>query len=167
MKPMLLPTVEETLRCIRDSLQEAIAPALTTQTLRSSMASTIHLLHYIERRVEDEGQMRYDEIEKLRGVVAEILAFADNHREGAKLAAAIRQTLGAKRDPGVYPSLKLLAEDVGQMRQHVCDALLLVQSASGADSDKLRETLHGYAVWQLVQEEKLMTAAFRGRGPRR
>jgi hypothetical protein len=167
MKPMLIPTVGETIRCIRDSLADVIAPQLSTQTLRSSMGSAIQLLHYVEWRVEDEGQMLYDEMKYLGGLFAEILAFADKRREMATLAKAIRQTLDTKRDPDVYPSLKLLAQEIGQMRQHVCDALLLVQATSDTESEQLRESLHRYTGWQIVQEEKLMTAAFRGRGPRR
>jgi hypothetical protein len=167
MKPMLIPTVGETVRCIRDSLADVIAPQLSTQTLRSSMGSTIQLLHYVERRVEDEGQMFYDEIKYLRGLFAEVLAFADKRPEMASFAAAIRQTLDTKRDPDTYPSLTLLAQEIGQMRQHVCDALLLVQSMSDTESEQLRDALHRYTAWQIVREEKLMAAAFRGRGPRR
>ena len=131
------------------------------------MGSTLALLNYVECRVENEGQILYDEIKYLRDVFAKVLAFADKLPEAAKLATAIRLTLGTKRDPDVYPSLKLLAEDIGQLRQHVCEALLLVQSMSGTDSEQLRDALHRYTAWQIVQEEKMMASAFRGRGPRR
>ena len=167
MKPMLIPTVGETVRCIRDSLADVIAPQLSTQSLRSSMGSTLALLNYVECRVENEGQMLYDEIKHLRDLFAKVLVFTNQLPEAGKLAAAIRLILGTNRGPDVYPSLRLLAEDIGQMRQHVCDALLLVQSMSGTESEQLREEIHRYTAWQIVQEEKMMAAAFRGRGPRR
>jgi hypothetical protein len=167
MKPTLIPTLAETVRCIRDSLVDVIAPQLPTQTLRSAMGSTIHLLHYVEWRIEREGQMLYDEIKYLRGLFAEILAFAESRPNAASLDRAIRQTLDAKRDCDVYPSLKLLAQEVGQMRQHVCESILLVQSIGDTESEQLRESLHRYTAWQILHEEKLMSGAFRGRGPRR
>jgi hypothetical protein len=167
MRPTLIPTLGETVRCIRDSLVDVIAPQLTTQTLRSSIGSAIQLLHYVEWRIEDEGQMLYDEIKCLRGLFDEILAFQDERPEGASLAKAIRQTLDAKRDGDVYPSLKLLAEEIGRMRQHVCDSLVSIQSTSDPQSEKLRESLYRYTAWQILREEKLISSAFRGRGPRR
>jgi hypothetical protein len=64
-----------------------------------------------------------------------------------------------------------LAQDVGRLRGHVCDALVALRalpaSAASADTQTAHQRLREYIAWQLKQEARIIEPAFRGYGARR
>lgn len=170
MKPMLVPTAADVVRCIKETMDTVITPAFPEGSSEISFATTIgHLLSYVEHRIEDEGQQLFDEVRYLRGVFPEALGWLAGRPGTEALAAAIRASLDARRDPDVYPSLSLMAVEVGELRQHICDLLELVHADGepAGGTAALHATLREYMRWQIQLEGKLVEPAFVGRGPRR
>lgn len=164
--PILTPTPAEVLGCVRQTLENVIAPALKGGAEQSFAVTMTHLLSYVERRIDNEGQLLFDEIVRLK----ELLARArDWLPENDALAGRIADSLSVQRDPAVYPSLKLLAREVAVLRQHVCDLLLMLQAAEpDAGAEALHQAVRDYIVWQLEEEgARIFEPAFVGRGPRR
>jgi hypothetical protein len=59
-----------------------------------------------------------------------------------------------------------MAAEVGRLRQHVCDLLILLQSLNGAGAD-IHNEIRAYIAWQIEQEGKVVEPSFLGFGPRR
>ncbi len=172
MKPLLTPTAGETIRNIRQGLEDWIRPATQGSAAYSYATTAIALCHHVESRLELEGQQLFDEIARLRPLLARAAEVMDGHDKGAALAAAIRRALAEERDPAVYPTLSATAEQVAQLRQLVCDIqdIVIPQDEAGQASDAvkaLREDIRSYIGWQLEEQGKIVEPAFRGRGPRR
>lgn len=172
MKPVLTPTATETVRNIRQGLEDWIRPATAGSSAYSYATSAIALCYHVEQRLENEGQQLFDEITRLRTVLANAAALMETRTDGGDVAASIRATLATERDPSVYPTLTATSEEVAQLRQHVCDVqdIVIPECEAGTASDAvkaLREEIRTYIGWQLEEEQKIVEPAFRGRGPRR
>ncbi len=170
-KPMIVPTAADVIRCIEETMERVIQPALTSLSDRSAATTIRHLLHYVAIRIDAEGQILFDDAKRLRAVLAECLAWLDARPDAESLAAAIRETLNRERDPEIYPSPVLIAGEVASLRQHVSEVLALLLKLApddrGAAGEALHQTLRDYIVWQVEQEAKIIEPAFVGRGPRR
>ena len=171
MKPILTPTAAEVVRCVRETIESVLKPALQGRSEFSYATSATHLLAFVERRLEDEGQILLDEVNYLRGLFPDALSWLATQPHTSALCAAITESLQFKRDADIYPSLRLMSEQLGPLRQHVCDLLLLLQAAENngrsAAGDELHSSLRRYIAWQLEREGTIVEPAFRGRGPRR
>jgi hypothetical protein len=167
MKPLLTPTAAEVVRCVRDTLETLITPALKGRSEFSYATTANHLLTLVERRLESEGQTLLDEIRKLHGIFPDALAWLATQPGNDALSTAISASLRRERDPNVYPSLRLMAEEVAALRQHVCDLLLLLQKSENGAGSQLHAALRSYIAWQLEQEGSIVEPSFVGRGPRR
>lgn len=169
MKPILTPTAAEVLRCVRETMDSGIIPSLTGQTERSNAATIQHMLRFVEYRIDREGQVLFDEIARLRELLATALPWLEGRAEAAALRTAIADILATTRDPAIYPALGLLGDEVALLRQQVCDLLILLHAAPPADA--VSADLHGqvrhYIVWQLKQEGTIVEPAFVDQGPRR
>jgi hypothetical protein len=166
MSKTVVPDVAAVIRCIGDTMDEIILPALTTPVQRSAGATMRHLLRYAAAQIDTQGQMLLDEQHRLHKLLGEACIFLDGIPAGTALAAAIRATRAEKRDPTIYPSLSLMASEVGNMRQHVCDLLVILQSLNSA-GESLHNEIRAYIAWQIEQEGKVVEPAFLGFGPRR
>ena len=170
MKPQLLPGVTDIVRNVREVTRDLLAPALAGDSERSAAATIDHMLRYAERLIEHQGQALLDEEARLKALLPSVADWLAARPESAPLAGAIRATLAHARDPAVYPTLGMMADDVALLRQHVCDALLALQQlgdARGAEGEAVHAGLRAYIRWQLEEEGRLVEPAFLGHGPRR
>jgi hypothetical protein len=153
---MIIPTAADMLKTVQATLESVIKPDLTSTGTRSAAASAGHMLRIATLRIEVEGQILFDEAAKLRELLPRVQAFLG---DGA---------LPPVRDTSVYPSLALMAAEVGTLRQGVCDALEALQGRDlDAEGTRLLSELHSYIAWQLEQESKMIEPATIGHGPRR
>jgi hypothetical protein len=166
MSKTVVPNVAAVIRCVGDTMDEILLPALTTPVQRSAGATARHLLRYAAAQIDAQGQALLDESLRLHKILGDASMFLDSQPAGAALAASIRATLAEKRDPTIYPSLAIMAEEVGMLRQHVCDLLILLQSRNGA-GEKIHNEIRGYIAWQIEHEGKVVEPSFLGFGPRR
>lgn len=172
MKPILTPTATETVRNVRQALEDWIRPATQGSNAYSYATTAIALCHHVEIRLELEGQQLFDEIARLRLLLDGSVGVMERHEKGAAIAAGIRRTLSENRDPMVYPTLSATSGYVARLRQHVCDLqnIIIAEDEAGIASDEvraLRGAIRDYMAWQLNEEGKIVEPAFRGRGPRR
>jgi len=172
MKPLLTPTAVETLRTMRQALEDWVRPATQGSSAYSYATTVIALCHHVETRVELEGQQLFDEIARLRPLLSGAAEIMERHPRGGAVAADIRQTLVRERDPQVYPTLSATGDEVAQLRQHICDVqdIIIAEDEAGVASAEikvLRADIRDYIGWQLDEQRKIVEPAFRGRGPRR
>lgn len=172
MKPVLTPTAVETLATVRQALEDWIRPATEGSSAYSYATTAIALCHHVESRLQLEGQQLFDEIARLRPLLAHAAEVMDGLAEGGAIAAQIRQSLDRKSDPAIYPTLAATAEEVALLRHHVCTVqdIIIPQDEAGSASTEvkaLREKIRDYIGWQLEEQGKIVEPAFRGRGPRR
>lgn len=172
MSPILLPTASDVLRCIRETVQSTIMATLPGHAERSAATTICHLLRYVERRIECEGQSLLDEERKLQGILRAAAVHLDARGDelGRTLAGAIHRSLETA-DPAIYPSLTLMAERVALLREHAGSVLAALQPQQaierGTEGDAIRQSLREYITWQIAEEGKLVESSFAGHGPRR
>jgi hypothetical protein len=168
--PKILPSAIEIVRNVREVTRDVIAPTLASHSERSAAATIDHMLRYVERLLAGEGQALLDEEARLKALLPRVAGWLDGRPGMAPLAAAIRETVAATRDPAVYPALTIMEDDVAMLRQHVCDALVALNAAGddkGAEGEAVHAALRDYIRWQIATEGKLVEPAFLGHGPRR
>lgn len=161
---MIVPTAADMLKTVQATFDCVIRPDLGSTATRSAAASLGHMLRIATLRIESEGQILHDERARLDALLPQVAAWLG--REGHVVAASI-----AARPPiadDVYPSLAIMAGEVGALRQGVCDALEALQGLTlDPAGNRLLSELHGYIAWQLEQEGKMIDPATIGHGPRR
>jgi hypothetical protein len=170
--PELTPNIGPMLRCVRETLEIWITPALQGRPELSYVTTAAHLVAYAERRIDLEGQMLFDEIARLHALLPSALDWLSKRPDSDVWQTGLAAALAYRRDPGIYPSLALLAGEVARLRQHVCDLLELLNAddAAGRTNSEgacLHAALRDYIAWQLEQEGQIVEPAFRGHGPRR
>jgi hypothetical protein len=151
---MIVPSAAEMLKTVERTFESAIKPDLSTTATRSAAATISHMLRIATLRIEIEGQILFEEAATLRALLPRVQSF---------LGAG---TMPPERDASLYPSLALMAGEVGALRQGVCDALEALPAHERAGEALLKE-LHEYLAWQLEQEGRLIDPATIGHGPRR
>lgn len=153
---MIIPTAADMLKTVADTFEKVLKPDLTSTSTRSSAATVGHMLRIATLRIEVEGQILLDEERKLRDLLPHVQAYLG------------KGMLPPARDTSLYPSLALMAAEVGALRQGVCDALEALQGRDlDAEGKQLLSELHSYVAWQLEQEGKMIDPATIGHGPRR
>ena len=168
---MIVPTLTDVVHTVSSAIEAVIAPKLEGLRERSTITTIRHLLRLVEHGIEGEGQVLYDELSRLKGLLSNVADVFDARLELRGLAAAIRASLAIERDPSVYPSISILAQEVGRLRGHVCDALTALRglpaSAQGSATQAAHQQLRDYIRWQLEQEARIIEPSFRGHGARR
>lgn len=168
---MIVPTLADVVHSISGAIDEVIAPKLEGLRERSTITTIRHLLRLVENGIEDEGQVLYDEVNQLKPLLREVATGFAAQPGLEHVAAAIRESLAIERDPAIYPSIRLLAQDIGRLRGLVCDALVALRalpvSASSAATQTAHQRLREYIAWQLKNEARVIEPAFRGHGARR
>ena len=167
MTPKILPGATDILRCVREVTRDLLAPTLTGHSERSAAATVDHMLRYVERLIEHQGQTLLDEEMRLTALLPGAADWLADQPQGDALANTIRADLARTRDLAVYQTLGMMEDRVAILRQHVCDILLALQQAGDADGEALHEALRDYIGWQLATESILIEPAFVGHGPRR
>ncbi len=161
---MIVPTAADMLKTVQATFDSVIGPDLGSTATRSAAASLGHMLRIATLRIETEGQILHDERARLNDLLPRVAAWLG--REGHVVAVAIAARLPLGDD--FYPSLAIMAGEVGALRQGVCDALEALQGATlDVAGDRLLSELHGYIAWQLEQEGTMIDPATIGHGPRR
>ena len=170
----VLPDISEVVRCIARTLEDKIEPSLSTVADRSAIVTSKHLLRYVAARLETEGQSLLDETKVAAKLLTDATSFLDAEGKtvaAAKLAADIRAALAKKPDPAIYPTLAIMASEVGPLRGFIYRLLELLLALSDEARTPAAEALHEavrvYIGWQLQQESKYLEEPFRGHGPRR
>ncbi|MET0656984.1 MAG: hypothetical protein ABW110_02355 [Steroidobacteraceae bacterium] len=168
---MIVPTLSDIVYTISAGLDEIITPKLEGLRERSTMTTIRHMLRFVEHAIDNEGQLLFDDLKKLKPLLADIAQRFESVAELKGVASAIRQSLASERDPNVYPSIKLLAEEIRRLRQHVSDALVALRAlpatARGPQTEAAHQLLRDYIKWQLKQEARVIEPAFIGYGARR
>lgn len=168
---MIVPTLSDIVYSIAASIDEVITPKLEGLRERSTITTIRHMLRYVEHSIDNEGQVLFDELNKLKPLLDDIAKRFESVKELKSVAAAIRQSLAVERDPAVYPSIKILGEEISRLRQHVSDALVAIRAlppaARGAQIEAAHQQLRDYIKWQLQQEARIIEPAFIGYGARR
>jgi hypothetical protein len=167
---MIHPTCGEVLATIQTGFEEQIVPHLGPAEARSAAATIGHLLRHVALRIENEGQILFDDLRRLEAVLERIAAWFET--SGLGDAAAIRTVLDQTLPQDTYPGLTLFGERALALRGALVaaqDVLHQLAASHGSDPDyaALREAIRGYIAAQLEDEAKLITPAFQGRGPRR
>jgi len=170
MKPILTATASEIVHCVRKALEDWVRPVLQGKSELSYVTTASHLLSYVEHMIEHEGQMLLDETILLRDILSRAVDWLHGRDGAMDLKSSIAAYLLETRPINVYPSLRIIGEEVALLRQHICDLLSLLHREN-SDADLHAQDLHAeirkYIAWQLVQETRLVEPSFRGRGPRR
>lgn len=152
------------LASIVHTFDAVIKPDLTSTTTRSAAATIGHMLRVVIRRIDDEGQMHYDERSRLNDLLPRVAEHLQAHGRPVSPAIAARPAL----DPAIYPAPAIMAAEVGALRQGVCDALEQFQGGQrDSHGDALYTELTDYIAWQLARESEIFEAACMGLGPRR
>jgi hypothetical protein len=159
------------LKTVDATIEAKVIPSLKDLDGRSAIATVRHLLRLVRVRIEEEGQVLADDLAALRRLLPTIAAYRHpiDPSEAERIEAALKT---AAPDAGRYPSLDRLAEEAGQLREAVYQALKHLQGmrdSHGNDADyrETRAAIRDYIVWQNEQERKLIAPAFYGQGPRR
>jgi hypothetical protein len=171
---MLLPTSVDVLRCVERTLQTVIAPTLTGAAERSAAATIGHLLRHVALRIEREGAMLFTEIGTFRPLLSQAASclevnFPDD-TEATHVRDSIAAVLARPVDSKGYRDVSSLAEEVGALRQSVCDALTFMHRQEAPLTGSMKsvyEAMQRYTGWELEQEAQIIDPAFEGFGPRR
>lgn len=169
---MINPSAAQIVRNIETVLVDIVEPAVTTTAARSALATIGHLLRHVALRIENEGQVLDDDIASLLPLLDHLSAYLDaagDQTQARAVAAAIRR---AEPPADRYPSLAIMAERAGILRQAVQDGLQHLQQKRperGQDADYLavRAAIRDYLAQQLRGEAQLIHPAFEDKGPRR
>ena len=168
---MIVPTTADVVHTIARQFEEVIVPALDGLRERSAAATMSHLLRYVNKRVEMEGPLLFEEAAELRRILGGIAERLAGTAGLERALATVRTTLAQELDPAVYPSVTLLGDEVSRLRGAV-DAMLVALRAlpEGVRTDATaaaHEELRAYIGWQILQEAKIIEPAFVGFGARR
>jgi hypothetical protein len=172
---MITPSAQDELRCVLHALQNQIAPTLNGTAAESPVATLTHILRHVNRRMEFEGQILFDDIKALRKLLPELrryLLSLETTAGAIEQAEAIELTLAAEYcDPNTYPSLAIMSAEALALRECLYSGLQLLQTLPAGSRDteyqQLRESIRRFVGWQIEQERKLIEPAFFGHGPRR
>lgn len=168
---MIFPPLTDVVHTISSSLDEVIAPKLTGLPERSALLTIKHMLRFVEVSLDKEGQVLFDELHRLKSLLADAatrLATVDECRD---IVSAVRHTLAVERDPSVYPSFAVLAQEIGVLREHVAHVLRVIRAlpatARSSETDAVVHSLREYIRWQIAEEAKVFEPSFLGHGARR
>ena len=170
---MIKPTVIDILRTVETAITTTVKPEMTTIDGKSTIATIEHLLRHISLRITDEGQILTDDINRLRPLCADILAWVETHVSAADCVDEMTKALNKQyREPGVYANLLSLSEEAGELRRALISGLEQLQemrSAYGSEDayQQLRQRIKDYSAYQIKDEGKLIDPAYLGKGPRR
>lgn len=161
---MIVPTAADMLKSVQTTLECVIKPDLGSTTTRSAAASVCHMLRIATLRIETEGQILHDERLRLNALLPQVADWLSS--EGLTIPASIAARPRLAED--VYPSLAIMADEVGLLRQGVCDSLEILQGTTlDATGHQLLTDMLAHVAWQLEQEGKMIAPATVGHGPRR
>ena len=167
---MIYPTVGDVIRRCGEAMDSVVIPGLPQLKDKSSATTIRHLLNFAADRIDIEGQLLFDEIALVRDLLGQTAEhFGAQPAPASDVASWIaetRSTLGRQRDPNVYPSLPILAEEVNHLRDLVSQALVILKRQQDGGMT-IRQKIRDYIAWQIRQEARLIEPAFQGRGPRR
>jgi hypothetical protein len=172
---MIWPRASDLLRNVDATLATKVEPSLQDVSSRSAMVTIRHILRLILVRVEQEGQVLSDDIAALNKLLPKVQTYLSSLEDGqASVHAAMISDaiLRARGGPARYPSLDVLAEWTGILREALFRSLKYMQSirAEHARDERYREVrcaIRAYMAWQVAEEAKLVAPAFYSRGPRR
>jgi len=168
---MITVTTTDLLNTIDAALVQYVEPSLGDIGGRSALATVRHLLHFVQVRIEREGQVLLDDIAALKSTLTEVSSY---HRSTGDDAGAAAEALDAAAAPDAtkYRSLNDLAIEARALREALYKALARLQALRATRGDNpqykaLRATIRAYIVRQIEQEGEIVAPAFFGRGPRR
>jgi hypothetical protein len=151
-----------------------VEPALAGDlTGRSALATVRHLLRLIRIRIEQEGGLLSDDIDRLARLLTEAGEYFATLPDGG--GAVARQVADAQahaeRPPG-YESLDQIGARAKVLREALYQALTQLQQIRAERKDDpayvaLRDAIRAYLVAENADERKMMEPAFYMKGPRR
>ena len=161
---MIVPTAAQMLKTVQHCFDAEIRPDLSSTATRSAAATISHMLRIVTLRIETEGQLLLDEGLRLDALLPRVRGWL----VGKGLPAAASIAAVPPIAPGTYPSLALMAERTGCLREGLCDALETLQAAElDAAGMALLDELRGMVAWQIEQEGRMIDPGTIGHGPRR
>ena len=167
---MIYPTAGDVIRRCGEAMDNVVIPGLTELRDRSNATTIRHLLNFAADRIDIEGQLFFDEIVRVRSLLTESAGyFRGRPSPDGEIQSWLEETeatLARQRDPHVYPTLTMLAEEVNQLRGLVSRTLVIVKQEPD-NGGAMRQKIRDYIAWQIRQEATLIEPAFQGLGPRR
>jgi hypothetical protein len=171
---MLVPRSTDVVDTIARALDTTIAPAVSTTHQRSTLTTIDHMLRYLALCLREEGQVLFDEAERLKTLMARLgkAGGAPGLPDAIGAAAGEMASLAAvRRDPAIYPSRERLATEIREGTECVDRMLREIHAIASKDRSEAVRSLHAeirdYIAWQLENEARLIEPAFVGRGARR
>ena len=171
---MIHPTATELLQTIDATIAEKIEPALGDNlTGKSALATVRHLLRLIRIRIELEGQILSDDIDRLGPLLADVDAYLgtlpDQDGTVTKQIADARSSLDP---PSGYETLDQIGGRAKALREALYQALTHLQAIREDHRDEpgytaIRDAIRAYMVAENADERKMMEPAFYMQGPRR
>jgi hypothetical protein len=164
------------LRCVSETYDTVILPTLKESPARSAAHSMAHLLRYAIVQMRERPKILAHEIvilETLLRAIAAYKAAVPSAEASPVLLDSIdtAPTLEAGRSALLEESSSL-EQRCSTLRLQLYDSLRWLQqlrSSRGLESayQELRQRIRDYIRWEIEQQDKLIEAAFAGRGPRR
>ncbi len=99
MTPKILPGATDILRCVREVTRDLLAPTLTGHSERSATATINHMLRYVERLIEHQGQALLDEEMRLAALLPSAVDWLADQPQCDALATTIRADLPGRAIP--------------------------------------------------------------------
>jgi len=173
---MLVPSNNAILAVVLKTLDQVIKPQLSDKVARSAAQTAGHLIRFVMRRAESEGQSLFDELGVLRELLSAQRVYLDSiaHIPSAtEQVAKLNELLGVPStvEPG-YVSAKMLAEHVSKLREGLyANHAFFISIRDECKDDKgyaaIRDAIRDYIVRDINEESKVIDLSFDGFGPRR
>lgn len=169
---MILPSASDIVQVIEATIVRSVEPYITDTRGLSATATIKHLLRNVVVRLEKEGAILLEDMDRQRaliGQIADYLIRAGDEGNGR----AVRDALTAIPDrPVGYPTLDALSDIGVALRNQFHHALKALQALRETHADdgtyiELRAAVRAHIEWQVAEETTLIAPAFFGQGPRR
>lgn len=166
------PTQAELLESVSRTIDEYIAPEVTSEMARSLLLTIRYLLHQTGCRVSSEAEGSWEQAVHLRATLERVAAFLAPTNGGADrggrdpLAAEVAEALErTSRPPDEYPSLALLTEETTELRRILDVVIRELDSRARRGTerdryDRIRSDIRDCLRHQLETEERWMMRGY-------
>lgn len=172
---MIYPTASEILRCVDHTLLDASAADLPHMSVKSALATCRHMVRHVEVRLGLEMSILLEDIDKTRALLDQLAVYIDTLGEAeSSVAHGIRSTLASESAglEGTADNLERVQTRALNLREQIYQTLARLQALAAEVKDteryqEARRMIREYIAYELQQEARLITPAFKGKGPRR
>lgn len=172
---MIYPTASDILRCVERNLA-AISDDDTPRTaIKSTLATSRHLLRHVDLRLSIEKPILLDDIDKASELLGKVATYlASQGGESSALAHSVRAVIeeapqllskAPEEMDNIVHRAKALREQIYVSLAHL--QKLPADAQATKAYGEIRDLIRAYMRYQIEQEARLIDPAFAGTGPRR